>query len=64
MSDFGNILKKGKKLFSTKANGGHWSRCEECHAMALLFDYVDNEKQVWKLCEQCISSFVKDEDGK
>jgi hypothetical protein len=62
MSDFGNILKRGRKIFNTKNSGGVWGRCEECNARAFLFKYVDEENQTWLLCEQCINTFTKDEE--
>lgn len=62
MSDFGTILKRGKKLFVTKDKRGVFGRCEECNSRAKLYDYLDNEKQSWKLCEQCIQTFTKDEE--
>jgi len=62
MSDFGNILKRGRKMFNTKKNGGKWGRCEECDERALLFPYKDVEKEVWMLCEVCAAEFVKEEE--
>jgi len=64
MSGFGSILKKGKKLFNTKDKGGEWGRCEECNARAILYKYFDEEKQMWMLCEQCITIFTNDEEEK
>ena len=64
MSDFGSILKKGRKIFNTKDKGGRWGRCDECNARALLYEYIDEEKQVWQLCETCTVMFTKDEEEK
>lgn len=60
--DFGNILKRGRKIFNTKDKGGVWGRCEECDERALVYPYNDAEKQVWQLCEECISIMIKDEE--
>ncbi|MFA5023339.1 MAG: hypothetical protein WC523_00080 [Patescibacteria group bacterium] len=62
MGGFGSILKKGKKIFATKEKSGIWSRCENCNARNLIYEYIDNEKQTWMLCECCISIFAKDEE--
>jgi hypothetical protein len=61
MSDFIDILKRGKKVFNTKNSIGVYGRCEECNARAVLYKYQDEEGQIWLLCEQCISTFAKDE---
>lgn len=61
MSDFGNILKRGRRMYDMKDQGGDWGRCEECDERRILFPYDDEEKQTWMLCEQCIAIFVKDE---
>lgn len=63
MKDFGSILHKGKKIFKAKDKGGIWkSRCEECNARAKLYEYIDEEKQIWLLCEQCLTIFVNGEE--
>ena len=62
MTDFGNILKRGRKMFDLKKKGGEWGRCEECDERAQLFPYSDEEKEVWLLCEICATSFVKEEE--
>ena len=58
MVDFGKILKKGKKIFELKDNGGDWGRCEECNQRRKLFPFKDAEDQVWMLCESCIELFL------
>ena len=62
MSSFGSILNKGRKIFITKEKGGKYARCEECNARAKLYEYVDDENIVWKLCETCITIFTNDEE--
>jgi len=62
MSDFGNILRRGRRMFDMKNEGGIWGRCEECDERALLFSYIDDEKETWKLCEICATDFVKEEE--
>jgi hypothetical protein len=62
MSDFGSILKRGRKIFNTKNSGGKFDRCEECNARALVYKYLDEENQEWLLCEQCLNTFTKDEE--
>lgn len=61
MSNFNDIMKRGKRMFDMKNKGGTWKRCEECDERALCFSYVDEKNEVWMLCEDCISEFVKDE---
>ena len=63
MSDFGSILRKGKKIFITKQRGGKFGRCEECNDRSKLYEYLDNEKVIWMLCETCITIFTKDEES-
>lgn len=62
MGDFGDILKRGQKMFKTKSSDGKHSRCEECNKMAPLYKYIDKEEQEWKLCEDCITIFIKEEE--
>jgi len=64
MSGFGNILRRGKKIFVTKDKGGKYGRCEECNARDLLYKYFDEEKIVWMLCETCVTIFTNDEEEK
>jgi len=61
MSDFGSILKRGRKMFDMKEKGGSWQRCEECDEMHKCYPYVDERGHVWMLCEECVTEFVKDE---
>lgn len=61
MSSFNDIMKRGKRMFDMKNKGGTWDRCEECDKRALCFPYVDEKNEVWTLCEECVSEFVKDE---
>lgn len=60
MSDFSDILRRGRKKFTIKDQKGEFGRCEECNARALLYKYVDKEKQTWTLCEKCIETFTKE----
>jgi hypothetical protein len=62
MTNFGSILKKGRKIFITKQKGGSFGRCEECNSRARLFAYTDEEKVIWMLCETCITLFTNEED--
>lgn len=62
MSDFGTILKRGRKMFDLKDKGGTWQRCEECDEMLECYPYVDEKTEVWMLCENCTKEFVKDEE--
>ena len=62
MADFSTILKKGRKVFSTKEKGYTWARCEECNERARLYEYIDEETQKWMLCEKCITIFTNDEE--
>ena len=61
MSSFGDILRRGRKMFKMKNTGGEWQRCEECDERAKCYPYVDEKQQVWMLCEECASVFVKDD---
>lgn len=60
MSDFSNILKRGRKIFEIKDGGGVWERCEECGERLLCFPYKDVEDETWLLCEECTTIFVKE----
>ena len=62
MSDFSNILRRGRRLFDMKDKGGKWGRCEECDSRALLFPYKDFEEETWMLCELCAADFAKEEE--
>jgi len=62
MSDFGSILRRGRKMFDLKEKGGTWQRCEECDEMRECYPYVDEKNEVWMLCEECTKIFVKDEE--
>jgi len=61
MSDFGSILRRGRRMFDMKNRGGDWGRCEECDDRKIIFPYEDEENQIWMLCEQCMETFIKDE---
>jgi hypothetical protein len=61
MSDFGDIMRRGRKMFDMKSKGGTWNRCEECDTRALCYPYIDEKNEVWVLCEDCTNEFVKDE---
>jgi len=62
MSDFSNILKRGKRAFNTKKIGGKYGRCEECDERRILFPYHDSEDEVWNICEECMNKFIKEEE--
>ena len=61
MSGFGDILKQGKKRFDIKKKRGSWGVCDDCANRKYLFSYSDNKKEVWRLCDSCSDSFIKDE---
>lgn len=60
-SNFGDILRRGRKMHDLKEKGGEWGRCEECDERAICYPYVDERKQIWMLCEECATIFVKDD---
>ena len=60
--NFGNILKGGQKRFSSKCKQLGWERCNWCKNQRLLFEYFDEAKVKWSLCEECINCFVKEEN--
>lgn len=62
MGDFGSILRRGRKVFEAKDGGGTWGLCEECGKRKLLFKYYDVEKEIWLLCEGCITSYTKEDE--
>ena len=62
MADFSSILKRGKKSFDAKAKGGKWGKCDECTERRLLFPYHDAEDEVWDVCEECMNTFIKEEE--
>jgi hypothetical protein len=62
MGNFGDILKRGKKLFDIKSRDGKFDRCEECNARAPVYKYIDEEEQNWMLCETCIKDYIKEDE--
>lgn len=61
MSNFIDILKRGKKRFKVKSKKEKYGKCEFCDRRKLLFLYHDNKKELWSLCDECINIFVKEE---
>ena len=62
MSNFSDILKKGKKQFQVKDQLGKWGRCDYCDERRLLFTYSDSKSEFWYLCESCSDVFIKEEE--
>ena len=62
MGDFGSIMRRGRKMFEMKDNGGKWGACEECNKRRLLFKYYDSEEELWMLCEECITTYTKEDE--
>ena len=60
MANFGDILRKGRKVFNLKDSGGQYGRCEECGEYRLLYDFIDKEKEKWKLCETCSKDLIEE----
>jgi len=58
---FADILEQGKKQFQTKDARGDWGRCEYCDGRLLLYPYKDNINEMWNLCEDCLTIFIKEE---
>ena len=61
MGDFSEIMRRGKRMFDMKRKGGSWERCEECDVRDICYPYLDEKDEVWVLCDECMSEFVKDE---
>jgi len=62
MTDFGNILRHGKLRQILKDQRGIWDKCEYCEKRRLLYEYIDNKKEKWMLCSECLNDFIKDEE--
>ncbi len=62
MSNFGNILKKGKRRFEIKNKKTQWGRCESCDERSQLFKYNDAKGTIWMLCEKCSETFIEEEE--
>jgi len=62
MTDFADLLKRGRRMFDMKNKGGKWFNCEECGERRLCFAYDDDKEETWFLCEECASVFIKDEE--
>lgn len=60
MTDFGNILRRGRRNYNIKKTSNGWGRCESCDERRQLYPY-DTKDQVWMLCEECSDVFVKEE---
>jgi hypothetical protein len=60
--DFNKILRQGKRRFETKDVKPIWGRCDYCDERRQLFNYKDNKKELWMLCEECTDFFVKEEE--
>lgn len=61
MSDFNDILKRGKRVFDLKDKGGTWGRCEDCGKRSPLFPFEDSDGEIWMFCETCLLDFIKEE---
>lgn len=61
MVDFGTILKRGKRRAEVKEDPGVWGRCESCDDRRLLRPYRDQKGEIWKLCDECSDSYIKEE---
>jgi len=64
MTDFGKIMRRGKRRFNIKQNApiSKWDRCEACDVRIEVFPYNDEKGEVWLLCAECTNLFVKDEE--
>ena len=60
MTDFGTILKRGRRRFEVKKSGT-WGRCESCDERRKLYPFDDEKGEIWKLCEECSDTLVKEE---
>ena len=60
--DFATILRHGRKKFQTKHNKYVWGVCEYCEERKQIFEYKDNKKEIWHLCEKCIDFFIEEEE--
>lgn len=61
MTDFGKLLKKGRRRHQIKSRPSEWDRYEQCDERAKLYPFYDAKNQVWMLCDQCADLFA-DED--
>lgn len=61
MTDFGTILKRGRRRYETKKSEGQWGRCESCDERLKLYPYSDDKGDTWMLCEECSDGFIKEE---
>lgn len=59
--NFNKILKQGQRRFVNKEHGS-WDKCEHCSTRAYIFNYKDNKNINWKLCNNCVDIFVKEEE--
>jgi hypothetical protein len=62
MSDFGDILRRGRLRQVIKGQRGVWGSCDYCELRRKLYEYKDIKEEKWMLCTSCIDEFIKDED--
>jgi len=61
MTDFGDILRRGRRNYNIKQLPSEWGRCDACGERKLLHPYDSEKKEIWMLCEECSDVFVKEE---
>lgn len=58
---FGKLIGKARRRYQTKSRGGKYGRCEQCDERLPLYEYIDERKNVWMLCESCSDVFTDGE---
>jgi len=61
MTNFGDILRKGKRRFKLKTHIDLWDSCEACGLRSKVHNYCDEKGDSWLMCDKCIDLFIKEE---